>query len=283
MQDLKGKRVLVTGGAAGIGRALAERFAAESAQLILTDVNQPALTTTQAALRQRGAQAHAYRLDVTDGEGILQVRDAIHRDVGPIDVLVNNAGIVFGGRFLEVPMSRHEQTYRVNVLGLVAMTHAFLPDLLARPDAHLVNIASAAGLVGLPYGSTYASSKWAVIGFSESVRLEARMMPANHLHVTTVCPLYVSTGLFAGARPPRLTRMLTPDRLADRVVRAVLHNRPFVRTPWLVKVTPMLKALLPGPVSDAVAWSFGATSSMVKWKGHATAPPGSGLPPAMKP
>ncbi len=282
MQDLKSKRVLVTGGAAGIGRALAERFASEGAELVLTDINQATLLATEAGLRQRGGKARGYRLDVTDGEGILQVRDAIHRDVGPIDVLVNNAGIVFGGRFLDVPLSRHELTFRVNVLGLVAMTYAFLPDLLTRPDAHLVNLASAAGLIGLPYGSTYASSKWAVIGFSESVRLEASMMPANRLHVTTVCPLYVSTGLFEGARPPRLTRMLTPDRLADRVVRAVLHNRPFVRTPWLVKITPMLKALLPGSMSDALAWSFGATSSMVQWKGHA-APPASELPPAVKP
>ncbi len=273
MQDLTGKRVLVTGGAAGIGRALAERFAAEGAHLVLTDIDEPALLATEAALRERGGEARGYRLDVTDGDGILRVRDAIHRDGGPIDVLVNNAGVVFGGSFLDVPLSRHELTYRVNVLGLVAMTHGFLPDLLARPDAHLVNIASAAGLIGLPYGSTYASSKWAVIGFSESVRLEASMTPGNHLHVTTVCPSYVSTGLFDGAKPPLLTRMLTADRLADKVVRAVLRNRPFVRTPWLVKVTPMMKALLPAGVSDAVAWSFGATSSMVQWKGRGAAAP----------
>ena len=91
----------------------------------------------------------------------------MHRDGGPIDVLVNNAGLVFGGAFLDVPLERHLTTYRVNTLGLVAMTHAFLPDLMAGRDGHVVNVASASGFIGLPFGATYASSKWAVLGFSE--------------------------------------------------------------------------------------------------------------------
>jgi short-subunit dehydrogenase len=268
MRDLRDKRVLITGGAAGIGRSLADRFASRGARLVLGDVNATALDGAVAALRQRGATASGYVLDVTDAAAIGTVRQRILDEQGPIDILVNNAGIVFGGPFVEVPLEKHLATFRVNVFGVVAMTHAFLPDLISRPEGHLVNMASASGLIGLPYGSTYASSKWAVIGFSESIRLELAMLGHRRVGVTTVCPSYVSTGLFEGARPPKTTSLLTADQLAAKVIRGVERNRAFVLTPWLVKVTPMLKGVLPGRVFDVVAWQFGATSGMSHWKGR---------------
>jgi all-trans-retinol dehydrogenase (NAD+) len=268
VETLANKLVLITGSAAGIGKAMAEAFAARGARLLLVDLNQAPLEATAAGLAARGADVRSYVLDVTDLQGIVALRDRIHADVGPIDVLVNNAGLVFGGAFLDVPLDRHLLTYRVNVLGLVAMTHAFLPDLISRPDAHLVNTASASGYVGLPMGTTYASSKWAVIGFSEGIELELRELGHRHVHVTAICPSYVSTGLFDGAKPPMLTRMLTADRLADKVVRAVLGNRRTVRTPWLIAVTPLLKGLLPFRFFYAVASMLGVTTSMTQWKGH---------------
>ncbi len=268
MRELRDKRVLITGGAAGIGRSLGERFAARGARLVLADVNEQVLNATVDAFRKAGAEAAGYRLDVTDPDAILATRQRILQEQGAIDILVNNAGTVFGGTFLDVPLARHLATFRVNVFGVVAMTHAFLGDLVSRPDAHLVNVASAAGLVGLPYGSTYAASKWAVIGFSESIRLELRMLGHRRVGVTTVCPSYVSTGLFDGARPMKTTSMLTADQLAAMVVHAVERNRTFVLTPWLVKMTPMLKGILPTRVFDAVAWQFGATSSMSHWRGR---------------
>ena len=115
-------------------------------------------------------------------------RERINADGGPIEVLVNNAGTVFGGYFLDVPLDRHLTTLAVNLLGVVIVTHAFLPDLIDRPDAHLVNIASVAALRRRVRGSTYASSKWGVIGFSESIELELREQGNAHVHVTTVCP-----------------------------------------------------------------------------------------------
>lgn len=268
MDTLTGKRVLVTGGGAGIGKSLAAAFAARGAELLLADLNEAALATAAAELSRAGARVRTYRLDVTDGPGILAVRDQIHRDGGPIDVLVNNAGLVFGGAFLDVPMERHLTTYRVNTLGVVAVTHAFLPDLIGRPDAHLLNVASASGYIGLPFGATYASSKWAVIGFSESVGLELELLGHQHVHVTTLCPSYVSTGLFDGVRPPFATRLLTADRLAAKTVAAVLANRPVVRLPWLVKVTPFLKGTSPFRIFYRVAAVLGVNTSMLHWRGH---------------
>jgi short-subunit dehydrogenase len=268
VQSLTGKQVLITGSAAGIGKAIARAFGAQGAHLLLVDLNRAQLEATAAELAAQGASVRTYPLDVTDLQGILALRDRVRQDVGPIDVLVNNAGLVFGGPFLEVPLEKHLTTYRVNVLGLVALTHAFLPDLISRPDAHLVNTASASGYVGLPMGTTYASSKWAVIGFSEGIELELTELGHRHVHVTALCPSYVSTGLFDGARPPLLTRMLTADRLADKAVHAVLGNRRTVRTPWLVAVTPLLKGLLPFRAFYAVASLLGVTTSMAQWKGH---------------
>lgn len=269
MKAWKGKRVLITGAAAGIGRALAERLGARGAELILTDRDEKPLVATTDAIRRAGSIAQHHVLDVTKGPSILQVRDAIHSRGGPIDVLVNNAGVVFGGAFVDVPLQKHLDTFSVNVLGLVSMTHAFLPDLVARAEGHLVNVASAAGLTAVPFASTYASSKWAVIGFSESIRLELARQGHRHVHVTTVCPLYVSTGLFEGARPPMLTSMLTPAQLADEIVEGVERERVFVRTPWLVKLVPFLNGVLPTELSDALSTALGAAGSMEQWTGRA--------------
>src|SRR5512138_374086 len=145
MRALRGKRVLITGGARGIGLALARRLAREGATLLVADLDARALDEATASIREAGAKALGFPVDVTDALSIAALRDAVHREGGPIDVLVNNAGVVFGGPFLEVPLARHVTTYRVNVEGLVAMTHAFLPDLLEREDAHLVNVSSASG------------------------------------------------------------------------------------------------------------------------------------------
>ncbi len=267
MQTIQGKRVLVTGGASGIGKAIAQRFARDQAHMIILDLDDAALAAVATAM-PGAASVATYRADVTDVAGLRAVRDRIHADGGPIDVLVNNAGVVFGGPFLDVPIEKHATTFRVNVEGLVAMTHVFLPDLIGRQDAHIVNIASASGYIGLPYGTTYAASKWAVIGFSESLRLELEQQGRSHVHVTTMCPSYVSTGLFEGARPPRFTSMLTAERLGDKTVQAVLANTETVRTPWLVAVTPLLKGVLPSRLFYITAGILGATKSMTQWKGR---------------
>jgi short-subunit dehydrogenase len=268
VKTLAGKRALVTGGASGIGKAIAERLAAAGAEIVLVDLNDAALREVAAAFESKGTRVRTYVLDVTDTSRITGLKEQIARDVGPIDVLVNNAGLVFGGGFLDVPLEKHLTTYRVNTLGLVAMTHAFLPDMIAGSDGHVVNVASASGYIGLPFGATYASSKWAVLGFSESLALELELQGHGHVHVTSICPSYVSTGLFDGAKAPMFTRLLTADRVGELTVRAILANKPDVRTPWLVAVTPLLKALFPARIFNRVAALMGVNTSMMQWRGR---------------
>jgi len=268
MRSLAGKRVFITGGGSGIGRSLARRFAREGAELHLADLNLDAAGQVARELAAAGGRARAWQLDVTDTAAIREVRERILEESGPIDVLVNNAGVVHGGAFLDVPLERHEATFKVNAVAVVAVTHAFLPDLVARPEAHIVTIASAAAFTGLPFGTTYAASKWAALGFSESIRLELLEQGRRHVRVTTVCPGYVGTGMFEGARALRLTRILTPERVADRTVRAVLANREMVMTPWVVALGPAITGILPRRVVDWAARLFGVQTSLAAWKGR---------------
>ncbi|MEI6667857.1 MAG: SDR family NAD(P)-dependent oxidoreductase [Acidobacteriota bacterium] len=268
MRTLLGKVVIVTGAASGIGRGLAHRFAAAGGRIAIADLDAVGAQRVANEIVGLGGQAGAFGVDVTSATSARELRDAVLARMGAIDVLVNNAGIVHGGAFLDVPLEQHLATFRVNVEGLVTITHAVLPVLLTRPEAHVVTIASASSFVGLPFGTTYGASKWAALGFTESLRIELRQLGHTHVGLTAVCPSYVGTGMFSGVQPPRLTRWLTPDRVADLTVRAVLANKATVLTPWLVKLTPLLRGVLPRRVFDVVAAAFGVNTSMASWRGR---------------
>jgi len=268
MSNLEGKRVLITGGAQGIGFEMAIKFAERGAEIVLADIDEGKLVEAKAKLEERGITAWGFRVDVTNPASIASLRAQINAEAGPIDVLVNNAGVVFGGPFTKTSLDDHFKTYQVNVLGLIAMTHAFLDDLVARPEAHLVHIASASGFIGLPYGSTYASSKWAVIGFGESIRAELNLQGHEHVHHTIVCPSYIGTGMFEGAEAPKATQILEPEYLAEKVVRAVERNKLHVLEPFMVKLTPLIRDLLPTALYDRMSHLFGADTSMAHWTGR---------------
>lgn len=273
MTELRGKRILITGAARGLGLATARRMAAEGAEIVLADRDADALEVAVARLGSAGGfRVRSLLLDVTDSSAVLAARDRLDAETGGIDVLVNGAGVVHGGTFARVALEHHLHTYSVNLLGLVTVTHAFLPGLVARTAAHVVNIASASGFLGLPFGATYASSKWGVIGFSESLRRELEVTGHGHVKVTTVCPGYVDTGMFAGVRTPRATPMLDPDDLAGRIVRAVRRDRPFLLVPWTVRLVPLLRGIVPTRALDRIVDAFAATRSMEGWRGRGDEP-----------
>lgn len=265
MTRVEGKRVLVTGAAQGIGKAVACELARAGAELVLTDLQSSKLDEVADEI---GGRSSRYVLDVTDPDAIAGVRKRVIEDGGPIDVLINNAGVVTGGAFLDVPLDDHAKTYEVNTFGVVAMTHAFLGDLIGRPQSHLVNVASAAAYIGLPWGSVYASSKWAALGFSESIRLELAELGHRHVQVSSICPSFVDTGMFDGVSTPSGTRSLSSEQLGRLILRAIVGNVRCVRTPFLIKISPFLQGVLPGPIFDRVARGFGVYRSMKSWKGH---------------
>ncbi len=268
MRSLMGKRVLVTGAGHGLGQELSRSLAAEGAHVVVTDCEQQRVAETVKLIRGAGHQAIGYAMDVTDVTAVRKVHTQLNAAYGPIDVLVNNAGVVFGGPFLDVPLERHFATYQINTVGLVVVTHTFLPDLIARPEAHLVNIASASGLIALPYAATYASSKWAVLGFSRSIKEELVKDEHKHVHVTTVCPGYINTGMFDGVQSPFLTRQLTPQRVTKLTINAIRKNREQVLTPLIVKVLPFLKGIMPRFIFCKLLDLCGVYNGMSTWCGH---------------
>ena len=269
---LTNRWVLITGAGHGLGRALAGAFADAGARIIVTDSDPSGIDITTGWLSRRGNTVIGLEMDVTCPESIERARRAVTARAGGVDVLVNNAGIVRGGLFTDVPLDEHLATFEVNTHGPIRVTHAFLPDVLDSPVAHLVNIISASALIGLPGASTYAASKWALLGFSESLREELRRAGHAHACVTAVCPSYISTGLFAGVRPPRFTRMLTPAAVARQVVKAVLNRRRKLMLPRSVSLISLSRALLPESWSQRLGDWTGIHAGMADWHGHQHSP-----------
>ena len=264
----KGARVLITGAGRGIGRALALRFAAKGSIVIVADIDDSAAQAVADEIQSAGGKAEAVVMDVTDPQSVAAAREQINAAVGPISILVNNAGTTRGGPFNDVPIEDHLAVMELNVDGTMIATHVFLSDLEAAEHGRLVNIASVAGYVGVPFAASYSASKWAAIGFSESIRQELNRRDLGHVGVTVVCPGYVDTGLFDGAAPPKGTRFLTPEKVAKLTVRGVRRGKPYVRTPWLSKVAPPMRGVMPSRTADLINRVFGVDASMMGWSGH---------------
>lgn len=267
MSYYQGKRVLITGAGSGLGALMAEQLGRRGAEVIVTARRRKPAEDVCRRVQAAGGRAHALLLDVSDLDAIPAFRDDVHARIGPVDILINNAGVVFGGEFERVDLAQHLNTLQINTLGLIAMSHAFMDDLRDAPRGHLVNIASASAYIGLPWGSTYAASKWAVLGFSESLRLELRERGIDHVSVTTVCPSYISTGMFDGARSPLLSPMLTPEKVVKSILRGVKRGEAMVTEPAMVKSIDLLKGALPRRLWDEVARRTGISTSMKHWQG----------------
>jgi all-trans-retinol dehydrogenase (NAD+) len=266
--DLAGKRALITGAGHGLGRAIARELARAGAAVVVTDREPDRVAAVVAEVQALGVDAVGYPLDVTVPEQVAAVRKQLHADRRPIDVLVNNAGVVAGGPFLDVPLDRHSQTVAVNFTGVLTVTHTFLPDLLSRPEGRVVNIASASAVVALPRAASYAATKWAVLGFSESLSEELNQAGHRHVRVSAICPSYISTGLFDGAKPALLTRLLTPEEVARAVRRAAERGTEFVLLPRSVRLLYAVAGVLPRPLYRQLCRLLGVSASMTGWRGH---------------
>ncbi|MCP2030276.1 short-subunit dehydrogenase [Okibacterium sp. HSC-33S16] len=268
-------RVLITGGASGMGRLYAERAVREGAlSVTLWDIEPLTLDSTASTLSGYGTVIHTRVVDVSK---LNDVRDAASSELaeGRVpDVLINNAGIVRGNAYFWNTDSERdtEPTMRINAIAPMHVTREFLPAMIAdrSKQKRILNVASAAGTLANPRMSVYAASKWALIGWSDSVRLELERSGNGHVKITTFCPSYVTTGMFEGARGPLLTPLLAPDVAVARAWQAMLSGKPFRLTPWTVSLARGLKGVLPTAVWDQVADKvFGVYSTMDDFTGHA--------------
>lgn len=267
MSRIEGNTVLVTGGASGLGRLLGERLlAAGAARLVIWDVDGGMLRDAVGNLEASGHTVLGHRIDVSDPDDVARGAAELRASGLEIDVLVNNAGVVVGKPFADHTVADIERTMRVNALGPMHVTRELLPDIRQR-GGHIVNIASAAGLVANPGMSVYCASKWAMTGWSDSLRLELER-EGGRVRVTTVAPFYIDTGMFAGVRSPILP-ILRPAAVAGRIVGAIERDRIFLRLPWIVNLVPLLEGVLPRRWFDVVVGRWlGVYTSMRDFRGR---------------
>jgi NAD(P)-dependent dehydrogenase (short-subunit alcohol dehydrogenase family) len=233
MKPLKDRIVLVTGAASGIGYECARSFAKRGARLVISDINADALEKARLEIAATGTRCYAMVCDVASEESVNAFASAVHRDVGTVDVLVNNAGIAFLGSFEETPLAQWRRILDVNVLGIVHCVRAFLPVMRAANGPHkIVNVASLAGFAPAPNMSAYAASKHAVVGLSEVLALE---LYDTDVSVLVVCPGIINTpivhvsGTAPGMSDAQIRKLqhyydvsgCHPSVVAEGIVRAV--------------------------------------------------------------
>jgi all-trans-retinol dehydrogenase (NAD+) len=260
--------VVITGAGSEIGRLLMLDCAARGARVVGWDKDGEAVEAVAAEARAAGGRAWAYAVDVTDRDQVAKAAAWTKETIERVDVVVNNAGVVTGHRLIEASDDEIERTFAVNTLALFWVTKAFLPDLLERNHGCIVTVASAAGLMGVARLTDYSASKFAAVGFTESLRAELRAAKSA-VRTVTVTPYYIDTGMFDGVRTkfPLVLPILQPQDVADRIVAAIEGGKGWVAMPPLVRMLPAMR-ILPVRLFDAVAEFFGVNRTMDHFTGR---------------
>ncbi|MDQ4095113.1 MAG: SDR family NAD(P)-dependent oxidoreductase [Actinomycetota bacterium] len=263
--ELKGAVAIVTGASRGLGVHIAEDLARKGADLALAARSSDDLEETRARVEELGVKAIAVPTDVTKRRDLMNLVKRTTNDLGPPDVLINNAGIEHLSRFQEVALDEIESVIKTNVVALEILTRLVVPSMIERMHGHVVNIASLAGKTAAPFNTIYSSSKHAVVGFSWSLREELK---PHGVGVSVVCPTYVSdAGMFASARtgdPPKISNSVTPAQVSAATVEAIERDRAeIVVAPGLSKFVDVFHAIAP-EVTTKVARRTGAYDFLAK-------------------
>ncbi|NWW24286.1 RDHE2 dehydrogenase, partial [Falcunculus frontatus] len=270
-KNVSGEIVLITGAGSGIGRLLAIKFASLGATLVLWDINQEGLNYTVRLAKENGAgRVHSYICDCSKNQDVYRVADQVKKEVGDVSILINNAGIVIGKRFLDSPDALVEKTMDVNTIAHFWTYKAFLPAMIAANHGHLVSIASSAGLVGISKLSDYCASKFAAIGFAESIDMEMRTLRKTGVKTTIVCPYAINTGMFDGVETkwPHVLPILDPEYVAERIITAIRQNQEILMIPRVIYVLCFLRSFLPVKATLLILDYFGNLDIMDTFKGR---------------
>jgi NADP-dependent 3-hydroxy acid dehydrogenase YdfG len=251
---LAGQTVAITGGARGIGRATAQALLAVGMRVAIGDLDLPLAQQTASEL---GPQAVALSLDVTDRASFSAFLNGAEEQLGPLDVLINNAGIMSVGRFIDEDDLTAQRMIDINLGGVIVGMKLALERMIPRDRGHIVNISSQAGKYGAPGGATYSATKHAVVGLTEAVRGELRLMDA-HIDLSYVMPFVVNTELGGGLGSARGMANLEPADVAESILDALKFGTVEVWVPKSAKRTNQLGALLPRALSEGVAHALKA-------------------------
>ena len=250
-RDIAGLSIVITGAGRGIGEATAELLAAQGATVALGDVD---TALVQGVAERIGRGAVGAHLDVSSSASWAEFLVAVG-EVGPIDVLVNNAGIMPLGSVLEEPEAVARAIIDVNVHGVINGTKAVAPGMVDRGHGHIVNVASAVGRIAVADGATYSASKFAAVGFSEATRAELK---PHGIDVSVVLPTIVRTELAAGVPAARGVGAVSAQDVAEVVATAIHTAQPELWAPRWVQGMTKATGVLPRRLQQLVAGAFGA-------------------------
>lgn len=269
MTVIKDKTILITGGASGIGKLAGKKCLEKGAlKLVIWDINPEFLEQTATEFRQQGYEVLPYQIDVSDTGSVIKTAQKVKAEAGVVDIIINNAGVVVGKEFKDHSHEDIDFTMKINTAALMHVTLEFLPGMLLNGSGHIVNIASAAGLLANPKMSVYVASKWGVTGWSESLRIELEKTGSG-VKVTTVNPGYIDTGMFAGVKSNFLIPIMKPETAVNRMIKSIEKNRISLRMPFLINLLPLVRGVLPHRVFDwFVGRVLGVYDSMAGFAGH---------------
>ncbi|XP_067409964.1 epidermal retinol dehydrogenase 2 isoform X3 [Emydura macquarii macquarii] len=233
-KNVAGEIVLITGAANGIGRQIALNFARLGATLVFWDIDEEGNKETTKLAKENGAKGvYAYKCDCSNREEVYRVADQVRKEVGDVNILVNDAGIANVKTFLDLPDADMEKTLRVNIMAQFWTCKAFLPAMIACNRGHLVSISSGTGLLGANKLTDYSASKFAIIGFLESLAFELQAAGKKGIKTTIVCPSFVNTELSVGVRVsrPLLLPILDVEYAGRKIVDAIREEKFYVFMP----------------------------------------------------
>jgi short-subunit dehydrogenase len=245
MKPLTDKVVLITGASRGLGVEMARRFAGEGSRLALAARSASDLEKVRAELEEHGAKAIAVPADVSDLESLRAMLKEVESALGPVDVLVNNAGIEHVFDFENTSIEHIEQIVQINLIGPLWLTRLVVPSMIERRSGHICNIASLAGVTPVPHNTVYAATKHGLVGLSRSLRME---LEEHGIEVSVVCPGFVEGGMFEKWGRPALksSGSVTMEQVADAVLKAVTGNKgEIVVTKGLGKIADVTFAAAP--------------------------------------
>jgi NAD(P)-dependent dehydrogenase (short-subunit alcohol dehydrogenase family) len=251
-KTLDGRVIAITGAARGIGLATAQALVARGARVAMGDLDGDLAAVEAAAL---GSAAFGTSLDITDEASFAAFLDATEDRFGPVDVLINNAGIMPIGALLDEPADLARRALLINVSGGLIGMKAVLPGMLHRGSGHVVNIASVAGKSPVPGGLTYAATKAAVVSMTESARVE---FAGTGINFTCVMPSFTNTELIAGTKGTKLVPTVQPEDVAKAIVKAIAKPRADVFVPRMLGPIVWGQPLMGRKVRDKVNSMLGA-------------------------
>jgi all-trans-retinol dehydrogenase (NAD+) len=272
--DLKGRGAVVTGGAMGIGLATSKRLVREGCAVTIWDLNAAALKEAKRELEALSGKVFTHVCDVTDKKQVYELAKTAVAEMGQVDILINNAGYVMGGDFLEQPDEVWEKTINVNLTCMIYTIKAFLPAMYERNSGHVVNISSAGGIVGVPNLAMYCATKLAVRGLTESMRFEARERGKKGVRWSSIHPCYIAKGMFEGAKLRGVANLIAPllkdhDAVAEAIVESALKGgRYSPKRPRTVRSMDLMRGLVPDELFQWLIDVLGVTGSMKNWVGR---------------